>query len=263
MNGFGSSGRDAAQRRVDTLVELLRHPDPSQLLFQINEIARDETYLRHGVRISEGDVVLDVGANVGVAAAYFALVRGAGLVHCFEPVPPVFQLLHENVGHLEACVLHELALGDRVGRAGLTYYPAADAMSGLYADPGRDRELVRTVLVNRGVSPEEAVERLAGRFEPQMFSCELRTLSSILQEEQLASVDLVKIDVERAEPEVLAGLEESDWPRIKQMVIEVHDEDGRADAIAELLATQGFDVANDQEEAMCGTSVRMLYAVRS
>src|SRR5579875_1078527 len=96
----------ATQRRVETLMRVLRHPDPSQLLFQVSEIAGDETYLRHGVSVDEGDVVLDVGANVGVAAAYFALVRRAGGVHCFEPVAPVFAILRENLRDLPACVLH-------------------------------------------------------------------------------------------------------------------------------------------------------------
>src|SRR5689334_17821712 len=79
------AGPDRADR-VRTLLEMLRHSDPSQLMFQIAEIAGDETYLRHGVTVTEGDVVFDVGANVGVAAAFFAVIRGAGLVHCFEPV---------------------------------------------------------------------------------------------------------------------------------------------------------------------------------
>lgn len=253
----------SAQRRVEMLAKVLHHPDPSQLLFQIAEIAGNETYVRHGVRVKEGDVVLDVGANVGVAAAYFALICQAGLVHCFEPVPPVFELLRENVGHLPVCVLHCQGLSAVGGRVPITYYRGGDAMSGCYADPSRDRELVRTVLLKTGLSAEEADVRLAGRYEPQTLTCELRRLSSFLREAALSRVDLLKIDVERAELDVLAGIEESDWPRIEQVVIEVHDEGGRAAAIEQQLVKRGFSVAADQEEAMRGTSVRMLYAVRS
>jgi FkbM family methyltransferase len=253
----------SAERRVETLAQLLRHPDPSQLLFQITEIADEQTYLRCGVTVERGDVVLDVGANVGVAAAFFAVICEAGQVHCFEPVEPVFELLRQNVGQLPACVLHPEGLYSKAGRAPITYYPRADAMSGLYADPRRDQELVRTVLLNHGFSAQEADEQVAGRYEqPQILSCELRTLSSFLQEEKLLRVDLLKIDVERAELDVLAGIDEPDWPKIKQLVMEIHDENGRGEAIEAALASRGFRVTCDQEATMRGTSTRMMYAIR-
>jgi FkbM family methyltransferase len=239
----------------------LSHYDPSQLPFQISEIVGDQTYLRHGVAVREGDVVLDVGANVGVAARFFAACCGAGVVHCFEPVGPICELLRENVRDLGACTVHELGLSSTSGPASITYYPGAAAMSGLYADPGRDRALVATVLANLGYSQAEAEERLEGGYEPRTLRCELRTLSSFLREAGLAGVDLLKIDVERAELDVLEGIEEADWPKIAQLAIEVHDSD-RRQRIERLLTARGFQVAVDQEPAMRGTGVLMLYATR-
>jgi hypothetical protein len=75
-------------------------------------------------------------------------------------------------------------------------------------------------------------------------------------------VTLLKIDVERAELDVLAGIDEGDWPKIEQAAIEVHDEEGRGAAIAAALAGRGFRVALEQDARMRGTSVRMLYATR-
>jgi hypothetical protein len=113
------------QDRVQTLARMLRHTDPSQLFFQVAEIAGEQTYLRHGVHVGEGDVVLDVGANVGVAAAFFAALCGARLVHSFEPVHPVFELLQANVQRLPPCVAHEQGLSSAPGRVPITYYPRA------------------------------------------------------------------------------------------------------------------------------------------
>jgi hypothetical protein len=103
-------------------------------------------------------------------------------------------------------------------------------MSGLYADPERDRALVRTALMNAGFSSQEAEQRLEGRYEPQTLMCELRTLSPFLREEQLERIDLLKIHVERAELDVVGGIEECDWPKIDQLAVEVHDEGGRCAA---------------------------------
>ena len=85
---------------IEMLKRALRHPDPPQLWYQLQEIVERRTYLQHGIEVREGDVVLDVGANIGVAAAFFAEECGAGAVHSFEPVEPIFELLRENLSQL-------------------------------------------------------------------------------------------------------------------------------------------------------------------
>jgi L-glutamate---[L-glutamyl-carrier protein] ligase len=212
--------------------------------------------------VREGDLVLDVGANVGVAAVFFATECGAGTVHCFEPVGPICDLLRENVAPYPACVVHEVGLSRSPGRAEITFYPGAAAMSGLYADPERDRAIVRAALVNLGATEEEADERLGGAYEARTLSCELTTLSAFLREEGIDRVDLLKVDVERAELDVLAGIEERDWPLIRQLAVEVHDERGRLAALAGELRERGFSVASEQDRALRGTDVHLLHATR-
>jgi FkbM family methyltransferase len=255
-------GDPRSQDRIEQLASRLHHPDPSQLFFQVTEIGGDQVYLRHGIEVGPGDVVFDVGANVGVAAVFFAALCGASAVHSFEPVGPICDLLRANVAGLDACVVHQQGLSDAAGSAEIAYYPGACAMSGLYADPARDRELVRTVLLNHGLSEAEAQERLRGRYEPQMLDCELTTVSAVLHRESIVRVSLLKIDVERAELDVLRGIDEPDWERIDQIVLEIHDEDGRRERVAETLRCHDFDVVCDQEPMMAGTGVWMLYARR-
>lgn len=54
-------------------------------------------YERQGCYIKEGDIVLDLGSNIGVFA-YRAELRGASKVICFEPVTPTFNCLIKNKG---------------------------------------------------------------------------------------------------------------------------------------------------------------------
>jgi FkbM family methyltransferase len=203
-----------------------------------------------------------VGANVGVAAAFFAAECGAGCVHCFEPVPHLVELLRENVAQFEACVVHDYGLSSTDGRMTITYYPAAAAMSGLYADPEADSAIVRQCLLNLGLSEEDADAEVRGRYQPVKLECELRTLSRALREEAIEGVDLLKIDVERAELDVLIGIADPDWDRIRQVAAEVHDEGGRLATVAGILEDRGFDVVTDQDPVMNGTPVHMVYARR-
>lgn len=54
-------------------------------------------YERMGCQIEKGDVVLDIGANIGVFA-HRAEMRGASKVYCFEPMTPTFECLLKNKG---------------------------------------------------------------------------------------------------------------------------------------------------------------------
>lgn len=249
------------EETLERLHRTLRHPDPSQLSYQLAEIVEANSYLRHGIEIREGDVVLDVGANVGVAAAFFATECRAGIVHSFEPVGPIFQQLRENLRHFPACVPHSYGLSSASGRQTIAHYPDSWALSGLHADPVADRARARTIFLNLGASEEEVEEGLRGRFWTQALRGDFRTLSEALRTESIRRVDLLKIDVEGAELDVLAGIDNPDWPRIRQVVAELHVEQEEAGRAIGMLAERGFEVTVDQDPMLEGTRLRMLYAV--
>jgi FkbM family methyltransferase len=239
---------------------LLSHEDPVQLLFQFDEIVRQRSYLRHGIEVRPGAVVFDVGANVGVAAVFFAVACGAGSVHSFEPLEPIYRMLKRNTSALPACISHNYGISARSETRPLLYYPESSAMSGLYADPGRDRETVATVMGNLGLDDEQiAVAR--GRFRARKIACELHSLSHAIEESQAARIDLLKIDVERAELEVLEGIDEQDWPKIRQLVIEVHGLD-RCAEVTRMLSDRDFAVLREQAEEARGTDSHLVYASR-
>ena len=225
------------------------------------EIFEARTYLQHGIEVREGDVVLDVGGNVGVAAAFFAAECGAGVVHSFEPIKPIFEQLRENLRHFPACVPHNYGISARTRRAEITYYPDSWAMSGMYADPVADRARSRRILLNLGAPEERVDEGLRDRFSTRTLPCQLRTLSEVLRTESIDHVDLLKIDVEGAELDVLAGIDATDWPLIRQVVAESHLDRSGSEKAVETLTAHGFAVTVDQDPALEGTSVRMLYAV--
>jgi FkbM family methyltransferase len=246
---------------MEALGGVLRHYDRAQLLFQLTEVVAERTYLKHGIELREGEVVLDVGANVGVAAAFFASECKAGAVHCFEPVPPIFELLRENVRQWPACVTHSYGLSAAAGCAQITFYPDSAAMSGFYADPKEDEARVRTYLINAGMSGEAADRQLAGRYKSVTFMCQLRTLSEVLRQERIEQVHLLKLDVEKAELDVLRGIQESDWRRISQVAAEVHGDAELAD-MSEALDRRGFSVVAEQAALWKASGLHMLYARR-
>jgi acyl carrier protein len=135
--------------------------------------------------------------------------------------------------------------------------------SGIYVDPTTERHVTKTVLENQAGAHDEAFEDLLeGRFVFEEQECELRTLSSVIDAEAIERIDLLKIDVEKSERDVLAGIADHDWPKIQQVVIEVHDIEGRLEEVQRLLAEHGFEVVAFQKEDLVNTGIHNVYAVR-
>jgi len=75
-------------------------------------------------------------------------------------------------------------------------------------------------------------------------------------------VQLLKIDVERAELDVLRGVEARDRPRVEQVAVEVHE--ALLDDVVELLKTTAkfTKVECEQADACIGPGVFMVWATR-
>jgi FkbM family methyltransferase len=73
-------------------------------------------YERYGSIIEEGDVVLDIGANIG-AFSRRAIQRGASKVYAFEPMSRAFSCLLDNVDPRVSCF--KIAISDKEGLASI------------------------------------------------------------------------------------------------------------------------------------------------
>jgi FkbM family methyltransferase len=147
--------------------------------------AEEARFLRRWLR--QGDVMLDVGAHVGLFTLYAArLVGPSGVVHSFEPVPYNYERLAQNVAlnGLGNVRLNRAAVGDHAGEASLGIYheTSANKATGGYSLNGEHGSVVTAPLVK---------------------------LDDYLGDGTEGRLRLVKIDVEGLEPKVLDGLAET------------------------------------------------------
>jgi FkbM family methyltransferase len=235
------------------------------------DIFERQVYIAHGIELPPEPVVLDVGAHIGLFSLFMQRLRPRSRVFAFEPSPVAFELLEANTArHRERVRCVRCALSDRAGSARLVVYPRALGLSTLYGDAEDERALLAAVIRNQAAASERAAaevlahldEVLTERLVPQLVDCEVRRLSDVLSEHRIERVDLLKIDVQKSELDVMRGLAAADWPKIRQVVVEVHDIGGRLDDLERLLAGRGFCVTRDQEALYRGTGVHLLYAVR-
>jgi FkbM family methyltransferase len=187
-----------------------------------------QIYLRRVYRVEASDqVILDIGANVGLFSLYAARQAPAARIIAVEPFPQTFQRLLEIVAdHL---------LTDRI-------ICLDCAISGA----GGPR------LMANGPSPsQQRALAAAGRNAPgiQVHS---KTLRELLQEQALNRVDLLKMDIEGSEYEVLLSTSLDVLRMIRRIAIEYH---GDCKPYTKLqlfdhLRQAGFEVTRDVQDRL-------------
>jgi 31-O-methyltransferase len=229
--------------------------------FVHSEVFGARCYLQHGIKLRDGDCIFDVGANIGLASIFFSQERRDLRIFAFEPSPAAYECLKSNVEFHRANVqTFEFGLSSEPGIAEFTYYPANSVMSGFYADLEQDRATTKTFMLNSGFTPRHADLFLGAKFKKETFSCRLRTLSEIIDEQHVTRIDLLKVDVEKSEREVLAGIRDEHWGLIRQIVVEVHDQDGALAEVQNKLALNGFEVHAEQDPQLKGTRIFSVFA---
>ena len=245
------------------------HLNQNETDFLYREVFEDLSYLRHGVTIEAGACVFDVGANIGLFSLFAARQAEGVRVFAFEPIPPVFELMRANarLHHVDATLFQAGAAGE-AGSATFHYYPRVSIFSGRFADATQERAVVTRFVQNQtatgdGVDQELFDDLLSERLQSTAVECPLVTISDVIREHHLDRIDLLKVDVEKSETEVLRGIRDEDWPRIRQAIIEVHDSDGQLAQITDLLSRHGFSVIVDQDTLLEGTPLYNVYARRA
>jgi len=157
-----------------------------------------------------------VGANIGLFTLFASQLAPQSLVYSFEPISPVFEILRRNAEiHGVNAKLFECGLSNVSEQSSFTYYPNVSLMSGRFADVVADRETVKSFVMgqqheNGLPSAEQLDELITERLTSERFTCQLKTLSEVINDEGVEKIDLLKIDVEKGELEVLAGIEDAD-----------------------------------------------------
>ncbi len=177
------------------------------------------------------EVIVDAGANVGLASAYFALRYPSARIVAIEPATENFRLLQENVAAFPNVRAVQAALWNEDTEIDLL-------------DPG----LGASGFVTGAGAVGEHRERVAAL-----------TLGSILDRFDLDRVDLLKVDIEGAELEVFQDA--AAWiDRVDAIAIELHDRIKPGCEQVFRNATKAFDQSWQQgENTFCTRAAARLW----
>jgi amino acid adenylation domain-containing protein/FkbM family methyltransferase len=265
--------RAAGRLRGQPLFDLpngltVAHMNESETRFLFREIFEQRACFRHVIQLPPGACVLDVGAHIGLFSILVAQACQGARIFAFEPVHAIFQALKVNAELYDGIQAFECGLWRESRTAEITYYPHLSSMSSLYADRDQEREIVRSFILQQDESGQTAAdgglldELLENRLASETVPVSLRRLSEVLRENAIERVDLLKIGAQKSEHDVLAGIDEADWPKVQQIVVEVHDIEGRLRGIVQLLESKGYETAVEQERLPASTPLHVVNARR-
>lgn len=259
--------------RAPNGLEFFQH-SAAETKYVYQEIFEDRVYFRHGINLNSGESVFDIGANIGLFTIFVKENFEAVKVHAFEPSPAILRVLKANVAKYGGSVsVYECGMADRPGEAKFTFYPHYSIMSGLHAEGVQDWETLRTGIQSRlkeqgkdpSIIPDYALDRMveAALRQKQEHLCQLRTVSEIIDEAGIQALGLLKIDAEGSELDILAGIRDEHWGRIRQMVMEIHDPKGTVRPEAQkLLEQHGYTCVFEEEKRLSGSGIVNCYARR-
>ncbi|MTI29986.1 FkbM family methyltransferase, partial [Xanthovirga aplysinae] len=143
-------------------------------------------------------VIIDAGANIGLSAVYFANKFRNAHIYSIEPETNNFKLLKQNVSPYTTVTPIQAALWNSSSDLGVI-------------DKG---------LGEWGFMVEE---RNKGETSNKINSIKSVTIKDLLQSFKIKEIDILKIDIEGAEKELFESNFEDWLPRVKCLMIELHD----------------------------------------
>jgi len=225
-------GSNVAELAVGEHRILLRTPSAKALWRAQTLLDKEPATIRWIDSFAAGDVLWDIGANMGIYSLYAGVVKGSEVL-AFEPAAFNHALLCDNVrlnGLEERVAAYSLAFSDRSELGTLTVAddePGAAVASVGDAPVGRLKQaaLVYTI--------DDFIARFAPAFPTH-----------------------IKIDVDGLEAEILEGSRHTlSDPRLKSLLVEVDERDGsRPERIDAVLGEFGFRLVEVQGSPLAPNS---------
>ncbi len=159
-------------RRFDLTI-----PNIEGMRYVAKEIFKDHCY-QPVPRIAAPRSVLDIGANVGLAAAYFRLAYPDAVIHCVEPDPGALSFLAQNGPVIGNCIVHEVGLYE--GDCQMPFYSS-------------DNSVISSVARNPFAHATS-------------IPIQLRDAGAFVSSLGVEGFDLIKIDTEGAEVPIIRSL---------------------------------------------------------
>jgi FkbM family methyltransferase len=193
-------------------------PGESTVIEIIDEIIYKKDYNPKGFTIGPDDIVVDIGANIGIFSVYAA--KKAKAVYAVEPFPENVSFIKKNAKNnkLKNITTIHAAVSDKKGKINL--------------------------FISNISAGHLIFNKHSGGSLSEYVTVPSVTLAEIMKKHNLKKIDFLKIDREGAEGQIIKSLSEIDLQKISKITMEFHDNVSKPShlGIKKILEKAGFEV---------------------
>ena len=192
-----------------------------------------EEYERENFSIESNDVIIDIGAHIGLFTIYASQFSKNGEIYSFEPMKDNFELLNKNIisNNLKKVKIFNLAVSNSNSTV--------------------------TLFINNDESGHSMFSESSENITVKSIS-----LMKIFDDNNIKKCNLLKIDCEGAEYEIIEKLPSAYFKMIEKIIIEYHMVDTHPELLEKLkkvLESHNFKL----ETKALFTDIGFLYAIKN
>ncbi len=199
-------------------------------LMQLGTVWFTDDYRMPGFEINDNDIVMDIGAHVGIFSLFASEFCKKGKIYSFEPIKENYNMLVSNVNLNEIKNIIPLNLAVSKKNEPVKIYLNSDESAHSIFFQGNE-----FVKVNSA------------------------TLEKIFDEYEIENCNVMKIDCEGAEYEIINSIPDKYFSKINKMIIEYHFADEKPELYQNLLKKLDTMLFNIKIKKI-SESIGMIYA---
>jgi len=165
-----------------------------------------EEYNSKKIQIRKDDIIIDIGAHIGLFTIYVSQFCTNGRIYCYEPIKENYDLLAYNIelNNIKNTIIFQKAVTDK-------------------------SSVVRMFL------NQDAAAHSVFTESDEYVDIESVSLKDIFDSNEIKKCDLLKLDCEGSEYIILNSLPDSYFEYIKKIVMEYHMADKKPDLLQNLI----------------------------
>ena len=200
-------------------------------MMQLGTVWLAEEYKIPKFDINENDIIIDIGAHIGLFSLYASQYCKNGKIYCYEPIKGNYDMLIENleINKIKNIIPFDYAV-TKENRHTKIYLNSDDSAHSIIPEGKNFVEVKST------------------------------TIKSIFDENKIHNCDLLKIDCEGAEYEIIDSIPKEYFLRINKIIIEYHLASKNSEPYRNLL-TKLIDMGFEFRVEKMSEDMGMIYAL--